>query len=515
MTISFPPINYPNKPVPPFTAPPPRNPFPGFFPYMWENITGKPFITVSSKGLANGQSEYFNDGADFGPDSLQADGSLTQTCGIREAINYAVNNSPAEIHLSAGVFNISAPFVNYSNTSTARYGLINVMPKSITKNTPIKIVGVNGAVGSGGSNNQIDTINNTVLNILTPAISGTAVYQTVFYVPPSVQNNTEPYFEGIAIQQPTPCNIGGFFDSLTNLSTFYAKNLWVGPVNEDINFFSGVASTNTKATAFCFNANADNVGWADNLAALQMYSALVAAAHIYIGSLVVQSCIHGLDITDTIPYGFYIAGFDVQGTQYPIYQTNTGFIQSLGIGQWFEEDYTGNSGVNPDFETTDEIYATGGMLAVWIGLVNIHRDAGSSSGKPQTPTVTGTLANISISNLGGAYNGLSVDSYKQYLSPTISTNPPASATVYQNTNPYDIRLKIPITYNPSTTAAATLATGISSSSTVTTSIKTSLPSGLTAADGQILTYDMVVPAGWYFELVTTNATIGTVEVEAA
>ena len=99
--------------------------------------------------------------------------------------------------------------------------------------------------------------------------------------------------------------------------------------------------------------------------------------------------------------------------------------------------------------------------------------------------------------------------------PTISTNPPVSGTVYQNTNPYDIRLKIPITYNPSTSAAATLATGISSTSTVTTSTKVSLPSGLTAADGQILTYDMVVPTGWYYELVVTNATIGTVEIEAA
>ena len=100
-------------------------------------------------------------------------------------------------------------------------------------------------------------------------------------------------------------------------------------------------------------------------------------------------------------------------------------------------------------------------------------------------------------------------------SPTISTNPPVSGTAYQNTNTYDIRLKIPITYNPTSTAAATLATGTSSSSTVTTSTKVSIPAGLTSADGQILTYDMVVPAGQYFELVVTNATIATAEVQAA
>ena len=97
--------------------------------------------------------------------------------------------------------------------------------------------------------------------------------------------------------------------------------------------------------------------------------------------------------------------------------------------------------------------------------------------------------------------------------PTLSTNPPVSGTAYQNTNPYDIRLKIPVTYSPTSTAAATLATGTSSTSTVTTSTKVSYPAGITT--GIIETYEMVVKAGQYFELVVTNATIGTVEVQAA
>ena len=97
--------------------------------------------------------------------------------------------------------------------------------------------------------------------------------------------------------------------------------------------------------------------------------------------------------------------------------------------------------------------------------------------------------------------------------PTLSTNPPVSGTAYQNTNPYDIRLKIPVTYSPTSSAAATLATGTSSTSTVTTSTKVSYPAGITT--GIIDTYEMVVKAGQYFELVATNATIGTAEVQAA
>ena len=108
MTTSFPPINYPNKPLPPFSAPAPRNPFPGFFPDMWRNITGKPYITVSAKGLANGLSEYFNDGADFGPDSLQADGSLTETSGILEAGNYAIENN-IKVKITSGEYFCNSP----------------------------------------------------------------------------------------------------------------------------------------------------------------------------------------------------------------------------------------------------------------------------------------------------------------------------------------------------------------------------------------------------------------------
>ena len=99
--------------------------------------------------------------------------------------------------------------------------------------------------------------------------------------------------------------------------------------------------------------------------------------------------------------------------------------------------------------------------------------------------------------------------------PTLSANPPLPATVYQNKNPYKIRLKIPVTYNPTSTEAATLATAISPTSSLTTSTKVSIPAGLTSADGQILTYDMVIPAYWYYGINVTNATLGTAEVEVA
>ena len=110
MTISLPPISYPAKPRAPFTGTPPQNLFPDRFPMEWKNITGKPYITVSSKGLANGQSEYINDGADFGPDSLQADGTLTQTSGILEAHAYAQTHKGAVVKFTTGNSGNGSPY---------------------------------------------------------------------------------------------------------------------------------------------------------------------------------------------------------------------------------------------------------------------------------------------------------------------------------------------------------------------------------------------------------------------
>jgi len=55
---------------------------------LWSNVHGKPYILVSARGISNGQSEIFNDGADFGPDTPG-----TMTAGIQEALNYAATQA--------------------------------------------------------------------------------------------------------------------------------------------------------------------------------------------------------------------------------------------------------------------------------------------------------------------------------------------------------------------------------------------------------------------------------------
>ena len=91
---------------------------------------------------------------------------------------------------------------------------------------------------------------------------------------------------------------------------------------------------------------------------------------------------------------------------------------------------------------------------------------------------------------------------------TLATNPPVSGTAYQWAGPGTLQLACPITYSPTSTAAATSALDIGSTSTPSSAVDTeSEPAGITA--GMIHTAHAEVPSGWYYELTATNATIGT------
>lgn len=88
--------------------------------YPTSLIKKLPYITVSPKGLSNGLSDIPNDGADFGPDTLQGSTSpgyygppYTQTSGIQEAANYLLPGGGGEILLKRGIYLIDTTiFIN-------------------------------------------------------------------------------------------------------------------------------------------------------------------------------------------------------------------------------------------------------------------------------------------------------------------------------------------------------------------------------------------------------------------
>ena len=91
----------------------------GYYYVAYKEKVKVPEIVVSSKGIANGLSEEYNDGWDFGPDSYSPTSTsaipYTETVGWQEAYNYAVSlqNSeyPTDIVLEEGIYTINETII--------------------------------------------------------------------------------------------------------------------------------------------------------------------------------------------------------------------------------------------------------------------------------------------------------------------------------------------------------------------------------------------------------------------
>ena len=90
---------------------------------------------------------------------------------------------------------------------------------------------------------------------------------------------------------------------------------------------------------------------------------------------------------------------------------------------------------------------------------------------------------------------------------TLPASPLVSGTVYQNTGTQPLVIIQPVTYSPTSTAAATCAIALGSTSTPGTVDTESEPAALTA--GTVRAFTLNVPPGWYYSFTVTNATLGT------
>ena len=431
------------------------------------NIRGRPYVTVSSKRIANGLSRYPNDGADFGPDTTlnatapgQYGSPYTETTGLKEAINYGIATGTKS---GTGIFvpeiKIISPFITISAPITVQapsgYTISQFKVSGISSMTYVNI-NLSGAYAITLDPSSFSDMNMRFEN-LQPSVAGGSPY--------------------------------GFLDA--DFST----------ANGGTNAFEG------------YNLDVSNTGWATAPFYLKSFAAIFMYNYeSYSGG----STTYGNGYFDAINIFF----FGVQGTSVNYFFSNATFVYIAGLSQDSQAGTSYSAGIsltNVISAVIEDAFSNISLGSNITNLIIINQTQGSQNPVSIASSVSGTSRTITNFKLLGFYNYgtnpyFSSDIVISGPSVSIPANPPVTATVYQNTNPYDIRLKIPVTYSPTSTAAATLATGISSTSTVSTSTKVSIPAGVTA--GEILTYDMVVPAGQYFELVVTNATIGTAEVQA-
>ena len=483
------------------------------------NIRGKPYITVSAKGIVNGLSRYPNDGADFGPDTTlgatapgQYGSPYTETGGIMEAkasLPKLYNPSSTRyvpsglilLHFSDAMIKISTPIILYDDEFveiTASDGFtyttfgvgISLTNYSgyITNTTSTSIIQILKNPTNNTGNGTIKLSNLTLVNTYSASTNTFPVLYcgpNTYSVTYSANTATDPMFGSLFLDKMIVDDNNGNQPLVYLATPGFEQLVDIGDI-----FLSGNSGNYNMMT--------------------------VAASHIKGGYWYILStgAVAAPTVNET---GFMLSVSVGQDCHIGIYHFNfngNGVLWTTGLG--------GQTGAMAMFDIIrDEmqtIYNNGGLdqytghttMGTQTGII-IGYYSGSSTSVP-----------LGMSILDPPSNYIVIREYPQqrsattnniFQTPSLSANPPVSGTAYQNTNAYGIRLKIPVTYSPTSSAAATLTTGISQTSTVTTSTKVSIPAGVTA--GEILTYEMDVPAGWYYELVVTNATIGTVEVQAA
>ena len=498
MTTSFPPINYPNKPVPPFTAEPPRNSFPGFFPDMWKNITGKPYITVSSKGLANGQSEYINDGADFGPDSLQADGTLTQTAGVNESVNYAISAGGGHIIVRAGNYNIGGQFSSDANALISIPAIANGLHIEIEgEYEPMSNVNYQNV----GGVNFIPTVAapsspDSFTYPLTPAIFGVAPQPDSPY---STENNPVVLtFKNIGFKMPDN-------PTLSCINAVYAYGLVID--NVLINNINGSVAevTNQNAVGVIFPYSTNN-GYVKSglLVVSDMYLGAYIGSHTYIDKTFISYCQIGItgNITE---HGAVLGNLDIGSCPY--------IIGGPGFG--IQNDYSGHSntmGVGGSGLLIKNLEISVSAPSNWYYLQSIIYPYNNTS--PRITILNIDLINNDNSNTlndfmtyisqSAVANLKIVNSYRQ--NPSISVNPPVSGTAYQNTNPYAIEIDLPVYATTAGTAGyVTIAKGATSTPTA---IGSQFVSGSTSSTSTDI-IKLRVPAGWYYSFTGSGVTFTT------
>ena len=445
-------------------------------------------VNVTSKGIINGLSVLPNDGkGGFGPDTTlgatapgQYGSPYTETSGIQESTDYGrINNR--KIYQLAGVYHFTGP--NPSPSLGSNFVFVTV------PSTGTYVIDIEGESPSMTNNNLGVVWDMTSL----PSPSTNNSWYAFGFA--SATSNTSGSLVLKNIQFNTPKNVGFVYGDSCYASKY-----------EFLFGYAASVSTLSNCVGFAVDGYLSNINWSNTLYAENVWNGyLVTHSHLTASTLNAFNCQIAFAVTigdDYNTLGSVIEKLNTVncGTVISSVATST---SSAKIHIFSVNDFT--SPYNSPITISTDIIDSGNYLTAEIDVWNhVNQETSSSSYNWLAPTFDGGMY-VHVNQIFGT-TGFIVPSV------SISTNPPVSGTAQQNTNPFDIRLKIPVTYSPTSSAAATLATGTSSSSTVTTSTKVSYPAGITT--GIIETYEMVVKAGQYFELVVTNATIGTVEVQA-
>ena len=456
----------------------------GFYYVAYKEKAKVPEVVVSAKGVANGLSEEYNDGWDFGPDSYNPTSTsaipYTESTGIGEALQYAISNPTQkvgnghwlpEVHIKSGYYTISQPIV-----LNVPYVIMNLTVKGVDSMSPYIACAFN-TTSSDEYPYAININSSDLSNITFIAIQWE-------HIQPVAPSGYTPY---------------GFV------------NFDFSSVNTDQNTFIG------------FDLNVSNNGFANafNLLGFQQirmydfedygsacfFNAGDITFHGGYGDTIYVSGGSAISFSgpEIVPNGDidYVAIFGTSAVDIGEYDVD----QTFTIGTLFYGYGAGLGGFNRSLV----IQPSSGTITINQVIVRDITASGLTSNVSFSISVGATL-NVGTWDIEGVYSDNEyVWTGIPYNTPSLSANPPVSATVYQNTNPYAIEIDLPVYATTAGTAGyVTIAKGATSTPSA---IGNQYVSGDTSNTSEQI-IRLRVPANWYYEFTASGVTFGTASVFA-
>ena len=457
-------------------------------------------VTVSAKGVANGLSEKYNDGFLFGPDTYNPNSTATppytETSGLQEAVNH-VAPLPARINgkiiikiIGGGNLNISVP-ISFPNFD-------------------FMLVGDNGTqITANAAMDYMIALNYVGLRFANITFNGNSLATNIFNVIIANSDDDVVYFDNCSILSAT--ENGFYFSGPGGYVVLYHCMLYA---NGNYGIYSEYPIDNMEVIE-C-NGNGNNFLYV-NITSGNFPITITGGGDF--GQITASSTDPGtveISATNTNfnDYGgnqnyiVSLTGVAFLGTNvgFTIYRQNTYFsigvntiidISQIHIGSVYDDDSYIIVGATGSTATGEVVKISGYFTNSASGttmyshanypgyyVVRNYGSIGSSAGTVAIPPIS--------------YSTLSIPA-------------PASGTVYQNTNPFDIEIDLPAYATTSGTAGyVTIAKGATSTPTA---IGNQYVSGDTSDTSEQI-IRLKVPANWYYSFTASGVTFGTASVFA-
>ena len=485
-----------------------------------DRTPGVPEITVSTKGVANGLSTEYNDGFDFGPDSynpsITSGVPLTQTSGIQEANDYLVSislngkissGSASLIELQSGVFYVSKGIT--LGATSDRYGYA-------------VIIGLQGAAANFLTTSVISTTPQFPAG--TPLLTFNAAASVCYLSSVGLTTNVgiPSYYIYSAPENPSTGHISNVYfgdypsEGVVNLSLssysrmFFNSCHFVITSSVTTTYGLGIIQGSNNATVTFTNCQLHGGNGGFTLGTPGTTGGGAPSVFVINSPFVMTGTDEDSSVgANTVP--LFTAINNVQFIKISNLYVYSGYIVEVNSGSTIshliiedilmDTNNSSNGGINI-------VTNAGNILNLIVKNINFN-NLTPTSGYTKIVNNTGTINYVDFNNLVNINGNYPPDVIN---TPTIPTNPPVSATVYQNTNPYDIRIYLPV-YATTSGTAGTVAYGEDASSTVTEMTPKFISGSTSSTSVEIV--DLVVPAGHYFEFTGTGVTFGTATVKAA